>query len=72
MQVLVYPGRNVHDVLPQFAGTNVIKPTAERRAELGLSGPVEARCDDATVAEDALRDCLDRQGVAMPSHRIAH
>ena len=32
--MLVYPGRKVHDVLPQFAGTNVIKPTAEQRAEL--------------------------------------
>jgi predicted transcriptional regulator len=31
---LVYPGRKVHDVLPQFADTNVIKPTAEQRAEL--------------------------------------
>jgi predicted transcriptional regulator len=31
---LVYPGRKVHDVLPQFAGTNVIKPTREQRAEL--------------------------------------
>lgn len=31
---MVYPGRKVHDVLPQFVGTNVIKPTAEQRAEL--------------------------------------
>jgi leucyl aminopeptidase (aminopeptidase T) len=31
---LVYPGRKVHDVLPQFAGTNVIKLTADQRAEL--------------------------------------
>jgi Helix-turn-helix domain len=31
---LAYPGRKVHDVLPQFVGTNVIKPTAEQRAEL--------------------------------------
>lgn len=31
---MVYPGRKVHDVLPQFAGTNVIKPTAEQRTEL--------------------------------------
>lgn len=30
----MYPGRKVHDVLPQFAGTNVIKPTAVQRAEL--------------------------------------
>lgn len=31
---MVYPGRKIHDVLPQFTGTNVIKPTAEQRAEL--------------------------------------
>jgi hypothetical protein len=31
---LPYPDRKFHDVLPQFAGTNVIKPTAEQRAEL--------------------------------------
>jgi helix-turn-helix protein len=31
---LPYPGRKLHDVLPQFAGTNVIKPTTEQRAEL--------------------------------------
>lgn len=31
---MAYPGRKVHDVLPQFVGTNVIKPTAEQRAEL--------------------------------------
>jgi hypothetical protein len=31
---LAIPGRKVHDVLPQFVGTNVIKPTAEQRAEL--------------------------------------
>jgi uncharacterized protein YjiS (DUF1127 family) len=31
---LVYPGRKIHDVLPEFVGTNVIKPTAEQRAHL--------------------------------------
>lgn len=31
---MVYPGRKVHDVLPQFVGTNVVKPTAGQRAEL--------------------------------------
>ena len=31
---MVYPGRKVHDVLPQFTGTNVTRPTAEQRAEL--------------------------------------
>jgi hypothetical protein len=33
-RVLAYPGRKVHDVLPQFVGTNVMKPTAEERAQL--------------------------------------
>ncbi len=27
-----YPGRKVHDVLPKFANSNVIKPTSEERA----------------------------------------
>lgn len=31
---MVYPGRKVHDVLPQFVGTNVNKPTTEQRDEL--------------------------------------
>jgi len=31
---LVYPSRAIHDVLPQFVGTNVMKPTAEQRAQL--------------------------------------
>jgi hypothetical protein len=31
---LVYPSRKIHDVLPQFTGTNVTRPTAEQRAEL--------------------------------------
>lgn len=31
---MVYPGRKVHDVLSQFAGTNVTRPTTEQRAEL--------------------------------------
>lgn len=30
----MYPGRKVHDVLPQFAGTNVTRPTAKQRVEL--------------------------------------
>jgi Helix-turn-helix domain len=29
-----YPGRKIHDILPQFAGTNGSRPTAEQRAEL--------------------------------------
>lgn len=37
------PGRKVHDVLPRFAGTNVVRPTAERRAELRRR-PARARC----------------------------
>ena len=31
---MAHPGRKVHAVLPQFVGTNVVKPIAEQRAEL--------------------------------------
>jgi hypothetical protein len=31
---LVYPGRKLHVVRPEFAGTNVTRPTAEQRAQL--------------------------------------
>jgi DNA-binding MarR family transcriptional regulator len=31
---VVYPGRKIHEVLPQFVATNVIKPTAGQRAQL--------------------------------------
>ena len=31
---MVYPGRVVRDVLPQFRDSNVIKPTRQQRAEL--------------------------------------
>jgi hypothetical protein len=33
-RLVVYPGRTIHDVLSEFAGTNVIKPTPEQRRQL--------------------------------------
>ena len=31
---MVYHGRRVHDVLPEFVGSNVVRQTAEQRATL--------------------------------------
>jgi Helix-turn-helix domain len=68
---LVYPGRKVHDVLPQFAGTNVVRPTAEQRAELlafvaqeyptGRSLRELAELTGRT--QSAIRRALDQAGV---------
>jgi hypothetical protein len=58
MEVTVpYPGRKVHDVLPQFVGTNVIKPTAKQRAEL------LAFVDKEYAARRSLRELAEQPAV---------
>ena len=68
---MVYPGRSVHDALPQFRGTATTRPTPEQRAELldfvareyaaGRSLRELAELTDRT--QSAIRRALDQTGV---------
>lgn len=68
---MVYPGRRVHEVLPEFVGTNVIKPTPEQRARLiefvakeYLAGRSLRELAELTGrAQTAVRRALDASGV---------
>jgi hypothetical protein len=66
-----YPGRKVHDVLPEFIGTNVIKPTEEQRARLVEYVAAEYRAGRSLRelgeltgrTQTAVRRALDAAGV---------
>jgi ATP-dependent exoDNAse (exonuclease V) alpha subunit len=70
--VLVYPGRKVHDVLPQFANTKVIKPTAEQRAlllayvatEYPAGRSLRELAELTGRTQTAIRRALDEMGVS--------
>jgi hypothetical protein len=68
---VAYPGRKVHEVLSEFVGTNVIKPTPEQRARLinFVATEYEAGRSLRELAEltgrtqTAVRRALDAAGV---------
>jgi ATP-dependent exoDNAse (exonuclease V) alpha subunit len=70
--VLPYPGRKIHDVLPQSAGTNVIKPTAKQRAallafvaaEYPAGRPLRELAELTGRTQTAIRRALDELGVS--------
>lgn len=66
-----YPGRRVHDTLPQFVGTNGVKQTAQQRAAL-LSFVATQYAEGRSLRElaeltgrtqSAVRRALDQAGV---------
>ncbi|MGY1631866.1 helix-turn-helix domain-containing protein [Geodermatophilus sp. SYSU D01186] len=75
-----YPGRKVHHVLPEFAGTNVVRPTTQQRAQLvafvareykagrSLRELAELTGRTQTAVRRALDECgIQRRGRGAPT-----